>query len=253
MDIWQDIEQKKKRLDSLRPMTAKSLKALADWYDVEIVFSSNALEGNTLTRSETAIVLEKGITVRGKPLKDHLEAIDHKDALDFIKALAKEQGPIRENDIRQIHYLVLARSNPKEAGKYSQHQRQIAGSKVVLPDPVEIPALMKDFGEWLAGADPVPETAFESHFRLVAIHPFTDGNGRTARLLMNLVLFRGGYPPVLIEPELRADYIDALEHRHLEGEIEPYNQFMAERLDESLDRTLKVAQKEVKPGLNGPG
>ena len=252
MDIWNEIEQKKQKLETLRPLTSKSLKALSDWYDVEIVFSSNAIEGNTLTRNETAIVIEKGITVRGKPLKDHLEAIDHKDALDFVKALAKKQQPLIEHDIRQIHKLILARSNPAEAGKYSQYQRQIAGSKVVLPEPIEIPALMKDFMTWLGNAAMIPTTAFEAHLKLVAIHPFTDGNGRTARLLMNLILFRIGYPPVVIEPELRADYIDTLELYHTENDKSACNLFLADRLNESLTRYLEALEKEARFDLYEP-
>ncbi|MGA8551341.1 MAG: Fic family protein [Stellaceae bacterium] len=229
------LRAKKDRLDRLRPLTGRGLQALAEWYDVELTWSSNAIEGNTLTRSETAIVLEKGITIGGKPLKDHLEAVGHRDALGYVRTLAARSEPIRETDIREIHRLILTRIDPDEAGAYSRHQRMIAGSAVVLPSPAEIPALMGDFVRWLQGAPPDPETAFAAHARLVAIHPFSDGNGRTARLLMNLLLLRAGYPPVVIGPEHRARYIEALETLQLRNDPAGYEAFMAARLEASLD------------------
>jgi len=245
--IWQEIEAKKRELDGLRPLAAESLKALEAWYDVELTWSSTAIEGNTLTRSETAIVLEKGFTVRGKPLKDHMEALDHKEALDYVRSLASATEPIRETDIRQIQALVVRRTDPEEAGRYSRHQRLVAGSRVTFPSPVEIPPLMADFSLWLAAADPSPETAFEAHYRLVTIHPFTDGNGRTARLLMNLLLWRADYPPVVIAPEHRADYLDRLEERQMGGEAEGYVAFMAERLVESLMRHVERMDRGESP------
>jgi len=236
---------KKARLDRLRPLAARSLDALAGWYDVELTWSSNAIEGNSLTRSETAIVLEKGITIGGKPLKDHLEAVGHRDALAYIRALAARSEPIRETDIREIHRLILSRIDPDEAGAYSRHQRMIAGSAVVLPSPAEIPALMGDFVRWLQAAPPDPDSAFTAHARLVAIHPFSDGNGRTARLLMNLLLLRAGYPPVVIGPEHRVRYIDALEALQLLDSRAGYDALMAERLEASLDHYLDLLSRSA--------
>jgi Fic family protein len=188
-------------------LAGRSLEALAEWYDVELTWSSNALEGNTLSRSETAIILEKGLTIGGKRLKDHLEALGHKDALGYVRALAAETRPIRETDLRELDRLVLQRVAPHDAGRYRTNQRAIAGSPFVLPSPAEIPALMGDFAHWLATAPPNAATPFSAHARLVTIHPFSDGNGRTARLLMNLLLLRGGFPPLVIAPEHRARYI----------------------------------------------
>jgi Fic family protein len=215
------LRGKRQRLERLRPLSPKSLDALAAWYDVELTYSSNAIEGNTLTRSETAIVLEKGITIGGKPLKDHLEVLGHRDALHFIRTLAAAGEAVREIDIREIQRLIMARLDPEEAGCYSRHQRALAGSPLVLPPPVEIPALMGEFGAWLAAAPSGPDTAFSAHARLVAIHPFSDGNGRTARLLMNLLLMRAGYPPVVVGPEHRATYIDALQDLQLREDAKP--------------------------------
>ena len=242
------IARKKAELDRLRPLSGKSLAALSSWYDVELTYTSNAIEGNTLTRSETAIVLEKGLTIGGKPLKDHLEAIGHKDALDYVRALAARDEPVREGDVRAIHRLVMRRVDPDEAGRYSGHQRQILGSTLVLPSPAEIPALMGDLGQWLAKAPPTPETAFTAHEGLVTIHPFSDGNGRTARLLMNLVLLKGGYPPVVIGPEHRAAHIDSLQALQLGRDPALYRDFMTERLEAGLDHTLAMLNRGLDQG-----
>ncbi|WP_295384015.1 Fic family protein [uncultured Thiodictyon sp.] len=241
----------KRRLDALRPLSRGALESLEAWYEVELTYTSNAIEGNTLTRQETALVLGQGITVRGKPLKDHLEAIDHQDAWRFVRELAQRGVPIVEYDIRQIHALVLGRSDREEAGRYSQRQRMILGSLAVLPSPAEVPALMGDFTRWLAAAPPDPATAGEAHYRLVAIHPFTDGNGRTARLLMNLILLQAGFPPVVITPEQRPDYVDALETRHVSGDAGPWQAFMTERLIEGLERYLEILEKEQGPAETG--
>ena len=237
------LARAKQELDRLRPLSPQTLAALADWYDVELTFSSNAIEGNTLTRSETALVLEKGITIGGKPLKDHLEAIGHRDALHFVRTLAAAGEPVREVDIREIHRLIMARIDPEEAGRYSAHQRMIAGSPLVLPMPAAIPALMGEFTAWLVGSPAQPETAFTAHARLVAIHPFSDGNGRTARLLMNLLLIQAGYPPLIIAPEHRAAYIDALQAMQLGDDPAPYRDFMTERLAASLDHHLAMLKR----------
>lgn len=241
------LREVKERLDRMRPLDPRSLDVLAAWYDVELTYSSNAIEGNTLTRSETAIVLEQGITIGGKPLKDHLEALGHRDALHLVRSLAATGEGVREIDIREIHRLIQMRIDPEEAGRYSRHQRMIAGSPLVLPAPVEIPALMGDFVAWLAAAPAGPQTAFTAHARLVAIHPFSDGNGRTARLLMNLLLIQAGYPPVVIGPEHRAAYIDALQALQLRNDPQPYQRFMTARLKASLDHHLAMLERVTPP------
>ncbi|MEM1140359.1 MAG: Fic family protein [Pseudomonadota bacterium] len=240
------IAEKRNRLDAQRPLSQKALASLEAWYDVELTHTSNAIEGNTLTRQETALVLEKGLTVRGKPLKDHQEAVDHRDALRFVRGLVTDTRPIGEADMRDIHRLVVASTLKGEAGQYSRHPRRIAGSRVVFPTPETIPGLMGDFGQWLAGAPATAETAIEAHLRLVSIHPFSDGNGRTARLLMNLVFMRGGYPPVVIRPEDRPDYVDALEAAQNETRA-AYDRLMFERLEAALDDYLSFLASEPTP------
>jgi Fic family protein len=237
-DLERAIAHRKARLDARRPLLPGALDALERWYDVELTYTSNAIEGNTLTRAETALVIEKGVTVGGKRLRDHLEALDHHAALGHIRALAGGAAPLDEAAVRELHRRVLAKSQPDIAGVYSAFQRRIAGSATILPAPAKIPGLMAAFGAWLAAAPVGWQTAFEAHRQLVAIHPFSDGNGRTARLLMNLVLLRAGYPPVSVGPEERAAYLDALEAAGTADDTGPYDRFMAGRLVAALDLYL---------------
>jgi len=231
----------------LRSLNPQSLDALAAWYDVELTYSSNAIEGGSLTRGETAIVLERGFNGGDKPLKDRLEATGHRDALRFVRSLVASGEWVRESDIRELHRLIAVRTDPAQAGRYTRHQRVIADAPIVPASPAEIPALMGEFTDWLADAPAVPETAFAAHARLIAINPFVGGNGRVARLLMNLVLMRAGYPPVVIGPEHRAAYIDALQALQLRGDPEPYQRFMSERLEASLDHHLAMLEPVTPP------
>jgi len=252
-NLYDDLNRKKAALDKQRPLTRGSLEALNAWYDVELTYTSNAIEGNALTRNETADILEKGIIVAGKPLKDHLDAVGHKEALDYVRELADRKEPVREGDVRQIHQLIVGRVDPSDAGQYSHHQRQILGSLLVLPSPAQIPPLMGEFGQWLVretATAPAPDTAFDAHEKLVTIHPFSDGNGRTARLLMNLLLIKGGFPPVVIGPEHRVAYLDGLQALQIGKDPKAYKQFMAERLDASLDRHIEALRLGQDQRLN---
>ena len=244
--IAEKIAAKKARFDQLRPLSQGDLRALQKFYDIDLTYTSNAIEGNTLTLRETAELIEHGITVGGKPLRDHLEAVDHYDAVLFVRDLASGDAPLGEPAVREIHRRIVLRSQPEIAGVYSSLPRRIAGSPVVFPNPLKIPELMRQFGEWLAGvdpgvhpgADPVPSASFEAHFRLSAIHPFSDGNGRTCRLLMNLLLLRGGYPPVGVRMEDRNNFLDALECASLTEDLGPFQLFMHQRLDRTLEDYL---------------
>src|SRR5271156_4324964 len=189
------IERSKAELDRMRPLSTAAFAQLQKHYDVELTYTSNAIEGNTLTLRETAEVIEHGITVGGKSLRDHLEAVDHYQALLWMRRTAATTTALGEDVVRELHRQIVARSQSEIAGQYSELPRRIAGSPVIFPNPAKIPQLMQEFGEWLSTASLDPETAFAAHFRLTAIHPFGDANGRTARLLMNLLLIRGGYPP----------------------------------------------------------
>jgi Fic family protein len=236
------INEKKRRLDALRPLSADALAHLQKYYDVELTWSSNAIEGNTLTHRETAEVIERGVTIGGKPLRDHLEAQDHHVALLWMREIAGGDIALGETLVTELHRRLIARSQPNIAGQYSTHARRIAGSAVIFPNPLKIPDLMRDFGAWLAAANATPENAFIAHFRLTAIHPFSDGNGRTARLLMNLLLLRGGYPPIAVRPVDRMAYLDALEQASLKDDLGPFQSFMHARLDATLDEYLDALE-----------
>jgi Fic family protein len=246
-ELLTSIAAKKERLDAMRPVSRAALLALQKAYDVDLTYTSNAIEGNTLTLRETAELIEHGITVGGKPLRDHLEAVDHYNAVLWMRELAAKTTPIDETAVRELHRRIVFRSQPEIGGIYSTLPRRIAGSPVVFPNAVKIPGLMKDYGEWLAKAAPEPAASFGAHFRLVAIHPFADGNGRAARLLMNLLLLRGGYPPVAVRPEDRKTYLDTLEHASMREDIKPFQTFMHERLDATLGEYLSALQVALPP------
>lgn len=233
----------------------KPADALTSWehtHDIELTYASNAIEGNTLGPVETMLVVEKGITIGGKPLKDHLEAIDHFEALVYVRDLARCGTPLTEMDVRTLHGLVVRRSLPKGAGRYAQSGRFVVtdAGPHHFPSPAEIPALMGDFSAWMKSAPATPETAFRAHRELVSIHPFGDGNGRTARLLMNLLLLRGGYPPISIRPEDRPSYLRALQTAQAGGEAEAFERLMYERLAATLGEYVS-ALKEALPRTNG--
>ncbi len=238
------VSAKKAQLGAARPLSPSMLNRLREQLDVEWTYHSNAIEGSSLTLRETQLVLQHGLTVGGKSLREHLEAINHQHAIRFVEALADKDEPITGYVVRSIHALVLRTIDDEEAGRYRRVQVYITGSEYVPPEPVAVPGLMADFGDWLnsdeaAALHPV-ERATLAHFRLVHIHPFTDGNGRTARLLMNLALMREGYPPAVIRVEDRPAYYDVLDAAH-EGDTEPFVRLVAEAVERSLDTWLAAA------------
>jgi len=234
------IAAAKAELDGLRDAAPGGLAQLQKHYDVELTYTSNAIEGNTLTHRETAELIEHGITVGGKGLRDHLEALDHYDAVLWVREIAARAVELSEGIVCELHRRIVARSQPAIAGIYSPHPRRVAGSAVIFPNPLKLPSLMAEFGTWLAGAAAGTDSAFAAHFRLTAIHPFSDGNGRTTRLLMNLMLIRDGYPPVAVRPEDRKAYLDALEAASLKDDRLPYGTLMHRRLAETLDDYLRA-------------
>ncbi|MBV9507391.1 MAG: Fic family protein [Acidobacteriia bacterium] len=252
-ELLASIAAKKERLDELRPLSGKALVALEHYYDVELTYTSNAIEGNTLTRVETSIVIEKGITVSSKPLKDHLEAVDHYIALRYVRELAGHTEPLTEGDVRNLHKLVVQRSDAEIAGRYADTVRftPTETGRHTFPSPAEVPALMGDFAAWLGTAPNTPEAAFAAHRRLVDIHPFNDGNGRTARLLMNLILIRGGYPPVAVRPEDRLEYIRSLAQEQA-GQGADSSHLLYKQLDATLGEYLSALQEALPPEAKPP-
>jgi Fic family protein len=257
MTLRDATADKKTRLDRLRPLSPEALSNLEHYYDLEITYTSNAIEGNTLSPVETTLVIEQGVTISGKPLKDHLEALDHYDAIRYVRTLAREKTSLTEGDVRNLHRVVVQRSRPDIAGRYADLARYVRTEtgRHEFPSPVEIPALMGDFATWLGSAPETPRSAFTAHRRLVEIHPFNDGNGRTARLLMNLVLIRGGYPPIAVRPQDRPTYIRALQQAQAGEGSESFDNLLYERLDATLEEYLSAVQGGRAPGpmtVKGP-
>ena len=244
---YEKINDKKTRLDSFRPLPDTLVHNLDDWFRVELTYTSNAIEGNTLTRRETALVVEKGLTVGGKSLTEHLEAANHAHALDWVKEqIQRKPDELTEKDILKIHNIILKGIDDANAGHYRSVAVRISGSAVVLPNPRKVLDLMQDFEKWLGNSrnlHPV-EFAAEAHYRLVSIHPFADGNGRTARLLMNMILLMAGYPPAIIRKRDRLSYISSLEKAQLGGSKEDYLKIILKAVERSLDIYLKAASGE---------
>ena len=243
-----DKVTKKQQLDQHRPLPDALMRNLEDWFRVELTYTSNAIEGNTLTRRETAMVVEKGITVGGKTLIEHLEATNHARALDWVRDQVKRKPhDLIEKDILQIHDIILKGISDEGAGHYRSVAVRISGSTVILPNPLKVPDLMDDFITWLKQTDklhPV-ELAAEAHYRLVTIHPFVDGNGRTARLLMNLILLMSGYPAAIIRKRDRLAYIGSLEKAQLGGSKEDYLKIISSAVNRSLNIYLKAVKGET--------
>jgi len=245
------IAARKAELDRLRNLTSGGTTNRDHSQDLELTFTSNAIEGNTLTAVETTMVIEQGITIAGKPLRDHLEAIDHFEAIRYVRTLARQKAPLTEMDIRNLHRLVMLRSAPDIAGRYADQGRYVLTDRGrhAFPSPGEIPALMGDFSTWLATAADTPATAFTAHRRLVEIHPFNDGNGRTARLLMNLILLRDAYPAITVRPEDRPAYITALQQAQAgDGAgTEAFDRLLYQRLDATLEDYVSAARQALPP------
>ncbi|MEP9389561.1 Fic family protein [Mesorhizobium sp. KR9-304] len=247
MTLADVVLAKKWEIDALRVgLKPDALDSLDRAQRIDITFTSNAIEGNTLTAGETALILEKGITVSGKPLKDHLEAVDHAKALAWALEIGRQkETPIREADVRSLHRLATAQSAPGIAGRYADRPRFVNTDRGVFnfPAPIEVPALVAMFCDWLAKAPDEPASAFEAHLRLVGIHPFNDGNGRAARLLMNLILARAGYPPIAVRPEDRPAYIAALAVAQGDAGDADFMDLLFRRLDQTLDIYLAAARQ----------
>jgi len=208
------IDEGVRLIDQHRPLPGAVLGRLREHLVLDWTYNSNAIEGNTLTLRETRLVIEDGLTVGGKSMREHLEAINHRDAITFVEQLAAGDEPLAERQIKEIHALVLREIDRKYAGRYRDIQVRIGGSTHLPPEPLLVGEKMAEFAEkWRAeggGLHPVVRAAL-AHYELAAIHPFVDGNGRTARLLMNLLLLRSGYPPGVILRNDRKKYYSALE------------------------------------------
>lgn len=238
------IEEKKKRLDGFRPFSVSLVTNLREWFKIELTYTSNAIEGNTLSRAETALVVEKGITVDGKTIQEHLEAVNHAQAFDWVmQRIDTTKQAITESMILELHQLILQKIVDNQAGRYRTVPVRIAGSTVIMPNAMKVPELMGEYVSWLQkSTENALTVAIDAHFKLVSIHPFVDGNGRTARLLMNLLLMQAGYPSAIIRKEERKQYIATIEKAQLGGSLADYYSLMYGAVDRSLDIYLEALE-----------
>lgn len=239
-----DIDAMKKRLDTLRPLENPSiLHAL----DIEYTYESNRIEGNTLTLRETELIIDKGLTVGGKSMKEHLEAINHYEATLFLREIVHKSMPISESLVKQIHSIILRGIDRDNAGCYRSVPVMISGSKHMPPQPWQVQSLMEACCLWYEDQEsllhPVTLTA-EIHERIVTIHPFIDGNGRTARLVMNLILLSNGYPIANIggDTDSRLAYYNALETCNIGGDKTEFLALIASEVKKNAARLLAIAE-----------
>ncbi|WP_026470179.1 Fic family protein [Alkanindiges illinoisensis] len=234
--MFERIDQLKHQLDNHRPLPGAVVKNLHDDLVLRWTYHSNAIEGNTLTLLETKVVLE-GITVGGKAIREHFEAINHRNAIFFVEDIIKKHETFSEWQIRNIHQLVLKNIDDENAGRYRQNNVLIAGASHTPPDHTVIADKMNQFVEWYhqqaAHLHPVERAAYV-HADFVGIHPFIDGNGRTSRLLMNLELMKAGYPPCVITVENRLAYYEALDQWTTSKSIKPFIQLIANAVMEGF-------------------
>ncbi|ONN63456.1 Fic family protein [Herbaspirillum sp. VT-16-41] len=235
------IDADRARLDAARPLPPHTVASLRDKLMLEWTYHSNAIEGNTLTLRETKVVLE-GITVGGKSLREHFEAINHRDAILLVEQIVAGKEALSESHIKDLHSLVLKGIDADEAGRYRRENVVIAGASTTPPDFLHLNDEMAALLDWYrqAGELHAVERAAQLHTRFVKIHPFVDGNGRTGRLLLNLELMKAGYPPAVIRKEDRLAYYDALDEACVSGDHDDITALVAESVQRSLSLYLDL-------------
>lgn len=239
--IYMQIDRKKKELDKKRPLTEGEVARLNEDFIIEYTYNSNAIEGNTLTLRETDLVL-RGLTVDKKPLKDHMEAIGHKEAFEYICSLVKENVPISESVIKQIHYLVLA-DKKDDRGVYRRVPVRIMGAKNEPIQPYLIQPKMEELLQnFEKNNEHIVTKLARFHIEFEEIHPFIDGNGRTGRLLVNLELMKAGYPPIDIKFTDRVAYYDAFDEYHEKNNLSAMENLFAKYINSRLDMYLKILE-----------
>ena len=233
------IDRKKAELDTRRPLTEGEALRLAEEFTVEYTYNSNAIEGNTLTLRETDMVL-RGLTIDQKPLKDHMEAVGHKEAFDFVRELVQKAEPMSEYIIKQIHYLVLA-DKKDDRGIYRRVPVRIMGAAHEPVQPYLIVPQMEQLLEKYAGStEHIITRLARFHIEFEGIHPFIDGNGRTGRLLVNLELMKAGYPPINIKFTDRLAYYNAFDKYYVERDLSVMENLFAKYIRERLDQYLAI-------------
>ena len=237
--ILQQIDRKKLELDGRRPLTAGEVERLNEEFIVEYTYNSNAIEGNTLTLRETDLVL-RGLTIDKKPLKDHMEAVGHKEAFEFVSELVKNNVPISESVIKQIHYLVLA-DKKEDRGVYRRVPVRIMGAQHEPVQPYLIAPKMEELLHTFAeSTEHIVTKLARFHIEFEGIHPFIDGNGRTGRLLINLELMKAGYPPIDIKFTDRITYYNAFDEYHVKHNLSAMENLFAGYINARLDMYLDI-------------
>ncbi|HAR64171.1 MAG: Fic family protein [Candidatus Margulisiibacteriota bacterium] len=247
-----NADELKAKLDILRPLSQTQTSRLKKLFDLDLTYNSNAIEGNTLTYSETKLVLREGITIGGKPLREHVEVTNHKAALDYIETLTKRAPYIvSEEEILHVHGLILRGIDDNNAGRYRIEQVYVKRQNRVIqqfPESAMLPTLiqemLREYRNRSSDLHPI-ELAALFHLGLVKIHPFVDGNGRTARLLMNLVLMQNGYPPAVIHIEDRVRYISSVEHYCDTGDADIFIVMLVQSVIESLSTYIKTIEGNI--------
>lgn len=242
--VLAEIEEKKKQLSGLRPLTPGEVKRLQDEFMVEFTYNSNAIEGNTLTLKETAMVLE-GVTIDQRPLKDHLEAVGHRDAFLYIEDIANQELPLSESVIKNIHSLVLM-DKPEDKGVFRKIPVRILGAYTEPVQPYMIEPKITELlivNEERKTTMNTIERIARFHLEFEGIHPFIDGNGRTGRLLMNLDLIRCGFPPINVKFTDRKKYYDAFDSYYRDGDATVMTDLIAGYVKDQLDRYLTIIRK----------
>lgn len=245
-EMLAETDALKARLTTKRLLPPEALEKIQNAWNIENTYESNRIEGNTLTLQETALVVNDGMTIAGKSMREHIEAVNHAEALAYIQDIAKTNAPIDERTIKDIHAIILMGINRKNAGAYRSVPVIISGSRHIPPQPYLIEPQMEQFMATFkemetSGQHPVLTAAY-LHDGLVRIHPFIDGNGRTSQLLMNLFLMRNGYLPVTLKgtPEAKQAYYTALEQSHVDHCPQAFLQFVIEAAIASLERYLAL-------------
>jgi len=238
----EDINNKLAFLNKKRPLSKATLKSLKESEIIDWTYNSNGIEGNTLTIKETKVVLE-GITVGGKSVREHLEVINHKEAILFLEDLVNLNKSLTEIDIKNIHGLVLKDIDKDNAGRYRNENVIISGATHIPPNHMivrdQMEQLIINLGDWEKKYHPIIVAAL-LHGEFVKIHPFVDGNGRTARLLMNFIAIKNGYPPIVIKKEQRLAYYDALDTAHTTGNYSAFVKMVCDLAQNYLDFYLSI-------------
>ena len=233
------IDKKKKELDNRRELTEGEIERLNEEFTVEYTYNSNAIEGNTLTLRETDLVL-RGLTIDRKPLKDHMEAVGHKEAFEFVSELVKQNEPLSERIIKQIHFLVLV-GNKDDRGVYRKVPVRIMGAKHEPVQPYMIEPKMEELlKSFMESKEHIITKLARFHIEFEGIHPFIDGNGRTGRLLVNLELMKAGYPPIDIKFTDRMEYYKAFDEYHENHNLSAMEYLFASYVNSRLDMYLKI-------------